>query len=537
MNVQWPRAVVAFLCLAALAACGDREAPAPRSSAAATTPLQAPLTRSTGPEIDSLDPALATLLEAADIIRDAYEGLTVLDEDARAVPGIAESWTVSADGLTYTFHLRDGLVWSDGTPLTSSDLAASWRRVVDPKTGSPWAQGLEYVVGATDITAGKASPDSLGVNARDPKTFVVRLRARAPFFPTLAAHWSLVPTPGGAAPAKPGTAVSNGAYTVSEQVASSYVGLKKNTRYWRSQEVTIEAVRYLQIGDIGSEYNRFRAHELDVTSNAPMLPMEELRAAVGDSVRLSPFLALYYYGFNTTKPPFASRDLRRALSMAVDRDKLINVALKAANPPAYTLVPDATPDYTPQRPEWASWDYPKRLEEAKKLYKSLGYGPSKPLRFDLRYNVGTGHERIAIAVAAMWKETLGAEARLVPEEFKSLLQTIQRGGAQVFRSSWTADYADAYTFLQNYGPASTLNLSGYRSASFDRLIELSINAPDLTSRRDALQGAERVFADDAPIIPLYFMQTKRLVSNRVIGWRDNPMRVTYTRSLSLKATE
>lgn len=534
MHAHWTRRLVVLTCLAALASCGERRS---GSDATALAPSAvAPLTRSTGPEVDSLDPALAALLESADVIRDAYEGLTVLDDDARAVPGIAARWDVSADGLTYTFHLRDALVWSDGSPLTSSDLVASWRRVVDPKTGSPWAQVLEYVVGAVDAAAGKAPVESLGVSAPDPKTFVVQLRANAPFFPALVAHSSLVPTPGGRPPAKPGAAISNGAYTLAEQVIGSSVLLRKNPKYHRAGEVAIDSVRYLQIADINSELNRFRTGELDVTSNVPIQPLDEIRAVVGDKLKISPFLAVYYYGFNTTKPPFNSRELRQALSMTVDRDKLTNVVIQQGNPPAYSLVPESTPDYTAQRPEWAAWDYLKRVETGRKLYAKAGYSTARPLRFELRYNTGKGHERIALAIASMWKETLGAEATLIPEEFKSLLQTIQAGNAQMFRSSWVADYPDAYSFLQNYGPASSLNLSGYRSVEYNRLIDASIGAVDITARRRSLEDAERVFAGDSPIIPVYFMVTKRLLSDRVVGWRDNPMRVTYTRTLSLKTS-
>lgn len=526
------RRFLAAACAVFLFGCGSGTPPVEQSTREAGA-TRAVLLRSSGPEIDSLDPVLATLTDAGDIIRDAYEGITTLDENARAAPGLATHWDVSPDGRTYTFHLRTDARWSNGDAVTSQDVLASWQRLLAPGTGSPWVQNLEYVERAREIAAAKEPSSALGIRALDAHTLVVQLRGPAPFFPALLAHWSLVPTYRGQPPAKPGSTISNGAYRIVESVPNSHVLLRMNAAYHGVADVKIEAVRYLQIAELGDEYNRFRTGELDVTSNSPLQPLDDVRAVVGDQLKVSPFLALYYYGFNTQEPPFTSRELRQALSMTVDREKLTDVVLRMGNPPAYSLVPDGTPDYVPQRADWASLPYSERVHRARLMYARAGYGPARPLRFELRYNAGAAHERIALAVAGMWREALGAEVKLVPEEFKSLLQTIQRGDAQVFRSSWTADFPDSLAFLQNYIPSSTLNLSGYRNAAFDADAVASITEADPAKRRALLERAERTFAADAPIVPLYFMVNRRLVSTRVRGWRDNPMRVTYSRTLAL----
>jgi oligopeptide transport system substrate-binding protein len=529
------RALVAAIALAGLliAACG--KAPTP-----ATTPTQAPagteriLTRGNGAEIDSLDPALAVLAESGNILRDIYEGLTALDADSRPIPAAAERWDVSGDGRVYTFHLRPTATWSNGERVGARDFVASWRRAVDPKTGSPWLQSFEYIEGAREIAAAKLPLDRLGVRAIDELTLEVRLTSPAPFFPALLSHWSTLPTYRGLAPARAGETVCNGAFVLAESTPNSHTLLRRNARYWNAANVRLDGVRYLQITDTRDELTRFRSGDLDVTVSTPLQSNDELRALVGDRLVTSPSLGLYYYGFNTRKAPFDSRDLRQALSMTVDREALTDAVIRMGNPVAYTLVPDGTPGYTPQKPAWAAWPYAERVKHARELYAKAGYSASRPLRFELRYNVGSAHQRIALAVAAMWKETLGVDAQLVPEEFKSLLQTIQRGDAQMFRSSWTADYPDAYSFLVAYAAPGSLNLSAYESAEFQRDLRSAVRATDPAERQKLLESAERRFAEDAPIVPIYFLVNRRLVAERVVGWRDNAMRTTYSGGIDVR---
>jgi oligopeptide transport system substrate-binding protein len=530
------RGWLASLALVALLAGCSRDAPAP-DTATARAADAAILRVGNNQEPDSLDPQLASLDQAGNILRDVYEGLTTLDDDARAAPGVAERWDVSDDGEQYTFHLRGDARWSNGEPVTAQDFLATFRRLVDPRTASPYASTLRLVVNAADITAGKAAPDTLGVAAPDPRTLVVRLATPAPHFPALLAHWSALPTYRGQPPARPGETVTNGPFVLSAWVPGSHVEARRNRSYWNDANTKLDGVRYFHFADVEAEYTRYRAGDLDVTSELPKtVPLDELRALHGSEVRTAPRLGIYYYGFNLRAPPFAKApELREALSMTVDRDRLVKSVTAKGERPAYGWVPDGFPDYTPQRSSWASLPYVERVALARRLYAKAGYSAAKPLRFELRYNTGSAHERIALAVSAMWKEALGVEVKLVPEEFKSMLQAIQRGETQMFRSSWTADYPDVASFAEVFRSSFELNLPRFASADYDRLVAAAAVARTASERRALLEAAERELAVVTPIVPLYFMVSQRLVSARVEGWVSNAMSFSYARRLTLRA--
>lgn len=529
------RGVAVILAALALAACDRPAAPAADENAlTATAGQERVLRRGNGAEIDSLDPPLAVLAESGNVVRDMYEGLVRIGPDLQPIPGVAERWDVSPDGLQYTFHLRATARWSNGEPVTSDDFVASWRRLVDPKTGSPHASGLEAVLNANAIVAGQAAVESLGVRSPDPRTLVVTLAAPTPFFASSAAHWSLVPTYQGQPPGKAGDVISNGAFVLSRRTVGSDLELRRNARYWNDAATRLEAVRYYQIADNNDEYTRFRAGEIDATLNLPLTTLQEIRSKQGDAVRITPSLAIYYYGFNLKKPPFTSREVRQALAMTVDREKLVRAVTAMGETPAYAWVPTGMPDYTPQVPAWAGLSYDERVARARELYAQAGYSAAKPLRFELRYNTGTGHEKIAIAVAAMWKETLGADVKLVAEEFKSLLQTVQRGDAQVFRSSWSADVPDPYGFVSVFTKDHEFNLTRYANAEFDADLERAAREPDLKVRRALIESAERRVVEDAAVVPLYYMVNRRLIAPRVIDWRDNALRIVYSQDVGVE---
>jgi ABC-type oligopeptide transport system substrate-binding subunit len=526
----------------ALAACGGGGAGAPgeagsNAASAARTPggeAATTLRRGNGPEPDSLDPQLARTDSAGNVLRDLYEGLTTLDARGEPAPGVAERWEVSADGLAYTFHLRAGAKWSSGEPVTSQDFVASWRRLVAPTTGAQYAQLLAPVRNAVEIVAGRAAPESLGVAAPDPRTLLVTLRAPTPYLPALAAHFATLPVYGGRAPGRAPDAISNGAYVLADWVVGSHVRLRRNPHYWNAANVRVPGVRWVHVPDMNDEYVRWRAGELDVTYGLPQQPLAKLRAAHGAALVTGPQLGVLYYGFDLTRPPFANAPgLRRALSMAVDRERLVRSVTTLGEPPAWSWVPPGTANHTPQAPDWAARPYAERVAEARRLYAAAGYGPAHPLRFELRFPTGATNERVALAVTAMWRAALGVDVKLVPEEFKSLLQTIERREAPMFRASWVGDYNDACTFLQLLEGRFGINLPRYRSSAYDAELAAAARALDPAVRRAHLEAAERILLADAPVVPLYFFVNKHLVAPRVRGWYDNPTNVVYSKDLAL----
>ena len=498
------------------------------------------LVRGVGPDPDSLDPQKARTAESQTILRDLCEGLTSLDKSAAAAPGVAREWTVSDDGKTYTFKLRPDARWSNGDRVVAQDFVAGLRRLVDPATASPYAQVIDVITNAGDIIAGKKPPQSLGIGAPDEATVLIHLAAPAPYLPGLVAHPSTCPVHRptlarhGEAFARPGIMVSNGAFVLKEWLQGAYIRATRNRYYWNDSATRLQAVKYLLIADENAELTRYRGGELQITAVVPRGQFDWIKANLGDQLHVSPQLSTYYYGFNLRRAPFRDDPgLRRALSLVIDREKLAQLVLRVGELPAYGWVPPGVYNYTSQSFDYRAKPLAERLAEARRLYAQSGYSSDKPLRFELRYNAGEVHNKLAVAIASMWKQALGVEARLTAVEFKSLLQDIDRGDVEVFRSSWVGDYNDAYTFAQYLKSDFGLNLTHYRNPEYDALLLTAAAQVSVAKRRELLQQAERLMLHDHPLIPLYFYVNKHLVKPQVEGWYDNIMNVVYSKDLGL----
>ena len=524
--------------LATLAACSR----SPTQGAGGAAPHQAILVRGGGPDPDSLDPQKARGFEAQSVLRDLCEGLTTLDKHAAVAPGVASTWGASPDGKTYVFKLRREARWSNGQPLVAADFVAALERLVDPATGSGYAEYIDVIVNAADITAGRKPPRSLGVTAPDGSTVAIQLATAAPYLPTLLSHPATCPVhrptlaqhPEGFA--RPGVMVSNGAFVLKEWVQGSYILAARNHYYWNDAATHLDAVKYLLIPDENAELARYRGGELEITFVVPRGQFDWIKAHLAAELHVFPQLATNYYGFNLRRPPFRDNlKLRRALSLVVDRDKLAQLVLRVGELPAWGWVPPGVDHYTPQSFDYRSAPLAERLREAQRLYAESGFSRQHPVRFELRYNSGEVHTKLAVAVASMWKEALGADVRLTQVEFKSLLQDIDRGDVEMFRSSWTGDYNDAYTFAQYLKSDFGENLPHYSSAEYDALVTRAAAETDAGRREALLEEAERVALRDHPLVPLYFYVNKHLVKPEVLGWYDNVMNVVYSRDLTLSA--
>lgn len=539
---RW-RGVLAALALATLAACGGgKPQPGQGAAAPAAAADAATLKRGNGPEPDSLDPQRARTEAAFNILRDLFEGLTAVGPDGNAVPAAAESWTVSPDGLEYTFRLREGLRWSNGDPVTAGDYIVGMRRLVDPATASPYAQVLEPVVNASAITRGEKPAEELGVAATDDRTLVIQVRNPTPYLLGLLAHPSTSPVHAaalalhGADFAKPGRLVSNGAFVLEDWVVGSHLAVKRNRSYWNDAATRLERVRFVHHADPSTEFRQYRAGELDLTYVVPGQQFGWIKQNLAAEMHVAPQLSVYYYGYNLTRPPFKDQPgLRRALSMVIDREKLTTAVTGVGEAPAWGWVPRGIANYTPQQFDYASLPYAERVAEARELYRRAGYSAERPLEVEIRYNTGEVHNRLAVAIAAMWKDALGVETTLYAEEFRSLLQTIQaRTETQVFRSSWIGDFNDAYSFAQLQQSDFGINLTGYSNPRYDQLLAEATRQADPARRRALLEEAERVMLADHPLLPIYFYVNKHLVKPYVRGWTDNVMNVQYSKDLWLE---
>jgi len=503
------------------------------------------LNRGLAAEPESLDPHKGRSAQAAEVQRDIGEGLVSYTEEGDLVAGAAQSWEVTEDGTTYTFYLRPEARWSNGDPVIAHHFVHSLRRLVDPQTASFYAQFLDDLVNASDIIAGRKSPETLGAEAVDDLTLRLYLDRPTPFMLNLLTHPSTFPVhPGalekhGEAFVRPGNLLSNGAYVLEEWVPGSKILIRRNDKYWNSAATSIERVGYHALVQPNAELNRYRAGDLHITSSVPAESFQTVKQQYPDELRVSPTLGVYYYGYNLTKPPFKdSPELRQALSMAIDREMLTEKILGRGEQPAYSWVPPGVANYEPAVMSFATLSQEERNTLARSLLAEAGYGPDNPLEVELRYNTSDIHKRVAVAVQSMWREALGVEATLINEEFQVLIANVRaREITQVFRSSWLGDYNDANTFLSIMQSNGTSNTPAYSSGEFDSLMERAANQSDLDRRRLYLEEAERVLLADHAVIPLYFYVSKRLVSTEVSGWGDNVLDYHYSQHLSFKAGE
>ncbi len=495
-----------------------------------------------GAEPQTLDPHKTETVDGSRIVRDLCEGLTSVSPSGETIPGAAERWEISADGLEYRFFLRPQARWSNGDPVTAEDFVAGMRRAVDPRTGSSYAQMLSPVVNADAIINGKKPVVELGVEALDPHTFVIRLSGPTPYLLGLLSHTTTFPVhrptlqQQGEQSFRPGRMVCNGAYRLEEWVVQSHVKLRRNPHYWGAADTRIETVVYYPTEDANSELKSYRVGELDVATGLPSVQMPWIRKNLGAELHIAPYLGISYFGFNLTQPPFKDNPkLRMALVLALDREVLAKKLANGLAVPAYGWVPPGVSDYTPQQPEWAAWTQSQRLAEARRLYAEAGYSREKPARFEIRYNTGDNNKRSAVVMAAMWKQWLGAEITLVNEEWKVFLNTRKlKKKTQLFRSGWIGDYNDATTFLDIMHSTHGQNDTGWSNPQYDRLLARAAVETNPAARREMLQEAERILLSEMPMIPVTFYVSKSLVKPWVKQWQDNILDYHYSKDLRIE---
>ncbi len=541
-----PALKVVTLAVAGLAILGGISLLALRTPtpAEASAPAGDPvLVRGNGTEPESLDPAKSETVETHYILLDLFEGLVTVDKDSNVLPGAATSWEMSPDGLTYTFHLRPGLVWSNGDPLTAEDFVYSFRRALDPQLASVYSFLFYPILNAEEIVNGKIKdPTELGVRAIDDHTLEVKVHEPTPYFLTLMAHEKFMPVnrrnveEWGRSFIKPGHLVSNGAFTLKEWTPHSRIVLERNPRYYDAAKVKLSGVIYLPIDSSIEEINRFRTGELDLTDTIPTAQADYVRRNLPDAFHAVPAFSLYYYGFNMTKPPFAGNlKLRQALAMTIDREAIVERITRRNETPAYSFVPPGVPGYTPAQVDWASWPMDKRIETAKRLYAEAGYGPDNPLKIEIRYNTLEDHQRIAIAIADMWHQTLGVESSLANEEFRVFLETRhEKKLTQVFRDAWNGDYLDPTTFLDLMVTDSGENDPGYSNPAFDKLYTAAKAETNPAERNTKLAAAEKLMLADLPVIPIYYASQPHLVAPYVKGYWATVCEYIYSKNMSIE---
>ncbi len=475
-------------------------------------------------ESPSIDPGTAEDSAGGDILRDLFEGLYNQAADGSLIPGVALSHTVSEDGLTYVFSLRDDAKWSNGEPVTAGDFEYAWKRAASPELASPYSWYIELMSleNGGEVIAGDVDPSELGVSALDDTTLEVRLTQPLPYFPQMVVHFTTMPVPQSAIEAhgldwtKPGNMVSNGAYMLTEHVPQEKLVRERNPMYWDNDNTIIEKVTSLVINDENVALTRYLAGELDRT-DVPAGQFPSLKEQYPDQAMSVPLSCSYYYMFNLrdgAPAEIQDANVRKALSLAIDRDIITEAVLAGGQVPAYTFTHWATAGFeTPDIP-MASMTQDERNAMAKELMAEAGYGDGG-LEIDLVYNTSESHKSVAIAISQMWKQTLGVETTLANQEWQTFLEARGNGDYEVARGGWCADYNEASTFLDLMQSGSGYNDSKYVNDEVDSLLAAAKTSENPQPNYDAV---EEFIAKDTPIIPIYHYASVKLFAENLEGW-------------------
>jgi oligopeptide transport system substrate-binding protein len=500
------------------------------------------LHRGNGAEPQTLDVHRSSGVAEANIQRDLFEGLISEAIDGSLIPGAAARWEVSENGMLYTFYLQEKGRWSDGTKVTANDFVYAIRRALSPETASDYAFILWPIKNAEVFSKGQLKdPEKLGIKALDDKTLQIRLASPIPYFLGLLAHHMAYPVPHkaikthGNAWTRPGKLISNGPYQLQEWVPQSHITLVKNSHYREASKLPLDSVVYYPTEDINAALKRFRAGELDVTDDVPAEQIGWIKENLPKAFRNSPYIGTYYYALNVMRAPFKDKPaLRKALFLAIDRDILTEKVTRGGEQPAWSWVPEGINEYEQQSLKEKKLNRKERQTLAKNLYEQAGYSRAKPLEIELLYNTSDNHKKIAIAVAAMWKQVLGIKTHFRNEEWKVYLNSRKQRDFTVLRAGWIGDYNDAYSFLNLFkSDVGEMNPSGYRNSEFDGWLRKAEVEIDIKRRQMLMQQAEQRLLEDMPVIPVYFYTTQHLVNPKVKGWKNNIMDVHPSRYISI----
>ncbi len=491
------------------------------------------LTVCVGPDPDTIDPALNSSVDGATLIIHGFEGLMTLDKDGVPVPGQAKEYDVSEDGSTYTFHLRDGLKWSDGEPLTASDFVYSWNRAISAETAADYEYMFEVIDGYED---GK-----LNITAPDDKTFIVKLSNAVPYFLELCAfptyapvRQDLIDANGEAWAVDPKTYVGNGPYKMTEWVPGSHMIYEKNKNYWDYKNLGTEKIKFVLMEDDNAILNAFKQEEILFADSMPNDEIEAWRSK--PEFNLEGQLGTYYVSFNTQKAPLNDPRVRKALTLAIDRDFIcINIG-QSGQEPAGAFVPTGLSDSDTTK-EFRSvggnyYDPTKaaneaNLTEAKKLLADAGYPDGQGLpTMEYLYNDTTAHQQIGEALQDMWKQ-IGVNVTLVSQEWNTFLNTRKNGEYFIARNGWLGDYNDPISFLDMWITGGGNNDAQWSNTQYDEIIRKVKASTDATERYKLMHDAEDIIFEESMLSPIYYYVDLFLLNQKIEGFYSSPLGYKY----------
>lgn len=488
----------------------------------------------------TLDHSKTSTVAESNLMMDLYEGLVTYDAKAAVVPGVAESWTISDDGLTYTFKLRANAKWSNGDQVKASDFVFAFQRLQDPKTAAPYPKMHYPIVNAEAINKGEKQMSELGAKAVDDTTLELKLHTATPYFLEMLAHQTGLPlhqasvTQHGDAFVQPGNLVSNGAYMLESFTPNDKIAMRKNPNYWDAASVKVDVVNHIPFEDRSACLRRFEAGEVLTCSDIPPEQMDYMKANLGDQLRIEPYLGTYYLPVKVKKEKLADPRVRQAISMVIDREFLANEIWRGTMLPGYSLVPPGINNYgEPVYLDYKDTDILDREDAAKKLLEEAGVKDGT-LSVELRHNTSSGHKNTMTAISDMLKN-IGISSTIVEMEGTGYFDYMkQDGDFDITRAGWIGDYSDPQNFLflfesDNLG----FNYPRWSNAEYDALMQKAEVTADLKERAAVLRQAEEIFLREVPAIPILYYSSKSIVSTKVSGWENNLLNKHLTRYISI----
>lgn len=473
-----------------------------------------------GAEPETLDPAKATGMPEATIMLQLFDGLCRYDANSAIKPAIAESWRISADNLTYEFKLRDTR-WSNGDPIKAQDFVFSWLRALAPETASEYAYQFFYIKGALEYNSGKGKKEDVAIKAIDDRTLQVVLMAPAPQFLGLTAFQTFYPVHEKTVQGNPkwftdpSSYVGNGPFKLAAIESNQKMILEKNPHYWDAASVKLNRLEVFSIESIDTGFYMFKNGLLDFQDEVPLQEMAALKGS--KELHVAPDTSVYFYRFNVTQKPFDDVRVRKALSMAIDRNQLVENVLQGGEKPALAFVPHGFKDANGRDFRQNSGDlFKEDVAESRKLLTDAGYEGGKNFpKFILLYNTSENHKKIAEAVQQMWKNNLGIEATLQNVEWQVYLTRESKLDFGMCRAGWSPDYLDPLSFIDVFLTGGANNNTGWGNEEYDRLVSEVNSANDQKARMEAMRNAERILMDEMPVMPVFFYTNPSLIKENI----------------------
>ncbi|HYP15743.1 MAG TPA: peptide ABC transporter substrate-binding protein [Opitutus sp.] len=501
----------------AAAPAGDRHAPKPKI-----------LLFGNGAEVQDLDPHVVAGIPEHKVITALTEGLVSEDpRDLSPVPGVAESWDISPDGLVYTFRLRADAKWSNGDPVTAHDFIGSFKRILTPSLAAEYAYMLyNHVAGAKDYYDGKLTDfGQVGFSAPDDRTLQIRITHPTPYLLSTMNHYAWFPVHlptvakfdalarRGTRWTRPENFVGNGPFVLSEWRSNQILKVRRSPTYWDRANVKLDEIHFFPVDNLDTEERMFRTGQLHVTYEVPVGKIDTYRRENPASLKMDPYLGVYFYRFNVSRPPFNDVRVRRALALAIDREAIVKNVTRGGERPAYSMSFPDHAGYTPQARLQGD------LAEARRLLAAAGYpdGRGFPVR-EVIYNTQQNNRLVAEAIQQMWRKNLGIEVTLSNQEWKVYMDAQDTMNYDIQRSGWIADYVDPHVFLDLWHSASGNNDTGWGNARYDEILASTFTAKSTAERYERYQELDRILVDEVPVMPIYYYNRVHLVSPKLINY-------------------